>query len=263
MKKYIKMLHMGMQNHLEYRGNCFLTLMVSFIPFAVNILIWLVAIKTSKNARFNQDDIITYYFLILIVSNLTECNIEYSISEDIRLGKLNKFLLQPYDYMIYHLMLDLPKRVVFFTVGIVPVGLIYLVLHDFIIFQVDIKMFLLFIIALIIAYLLNFILNFLISEFCFYFTSVTSLFTSFDVVKDIAAGAIFPLNAFPDEVLKIFTILPFQYLGYFPVTILVGHESTNIIFHNITISIIWLIILYLCSRIIWKKGLQKYAAFSG
>ncbi len=263
MKKYIRILQMGLQNHLEYRGNCFLALLVSFIPFGVNILIWLAAISTSENPTFTTEGIITYYFLILIVSNLTECNIQYSISDDIRLGKLNKFLLQPYNYMVYYLMIDLPKRVVFILVGAVPIGVIYLFLHKYISIEFNMVIMLLFLVSLAVGYLLNFTLNFLISECSFYFSQVTSLFTSFNVAKGIAAGDIFPLNAFPKNILAVFAILPFQYLGYFPVSILTENISINDIIFKIFIGIVWIFVLFGLGCILWVKGLKRYAAFSG
>ncbi|SQD08352.1 ABC-type uncharacterized transport system, permease component [Fusobacterium necrophorum subsp. necrophorum] len=100
-------------NQLEYRVNFISSFLFSLFTFSVNTLLWLAVVKNTNTVPLEVTGIISYYFITLIVSNMTSTISIYKISDEIRLGNLNKHLLKPYNYALYQLMLDLPKRIIF------------------------------------------------------------------------------------------------------------------------------------------------------
>ena len=130
MKKYFKIFKISLISYLEYRVNFVLSFLFSLVPFAVSVLLWVAVAK--QNEFIKVKEIVSYYFVVLIVSNITATNSIIKFSDDIRLGELNKYLLKPYNYCFYNLMADLPQRVVFIVMNFIPLLLIYIFLHNYI-----------------------------------------------------------------------------------------------------------------------------------
>ena len=114
MKKYYKILKCAFMEQLEYRANFISSFIFSLITFSVNTLLWIAVSKNKNTVPLAINGIISYYFITFIVSNMTSTKSVYKISDEIRLGDLNKHLIKPYNYALYQLILDIPKRIIFF-----------------------------------------------------------------------------------------------------------------------------------------------------
>ena len=256
MKKYFKIFKISLISYLEYRVNFVLSFLFSLVPFSVSILLWVAVAKHSEFIKVKE--VVSYYFVILIVKNITTTNSIIRFSDDIRLGELNKYLLKPYNYCFYNLMADLPERIVFIVMNFIPLILIYTFLHNYIKLDLSLIKIFFFIIFLILGYLINFFIDFLIGLYSFYFSKVSSLYTSIKVLRNLSAGNIFPLLMLPA---KIF--LPFMYTSYVPTMLLLEKTSFDLILKNLFISITWLSILCLFSAMLWKRGMKRYSAYGG
>ena len=206
---------------------------------------------------------VSYYFVILIVKNITTTNSIIRFSDDIRLGELNKYLLKPYNYCFYNLMADLPERIVFIVMNFIPLILIYTFLHNYINLDLSLIKVFFFTIFLILGYLINFFIDFLIGLYSFYFSKFSSLYTSIKVLKNLSAGNIFPLLMLPAKIFLTLQFLPFMYTSYVPTMLLLERTSFDLILKNLFISITWLAILCLLSAILWKRGMKRYSAYGG
>ena len=122
MKKYFKIFKISLISYLEYRVNFVLSFLFSLVPFSVSVLLWVAVAKHSEFIKVKE--VVSYYFVILIVKNITTTNSIIRFSDDIRLGELNKYLLKPYNYCFYNLMADLPERIVFIVMNFIPLILI-------------------------------------------------------------------------------------------------------------------------------------------
>ena len=88
----MKIANLSFQNQMEYKTNFIMTFLYRLLPFMINVLVWL-AISDSSTFTMDKDEIITYYMIGLITSNLVVCSIQNEISEDIRNGTINKLSL--------------------------------------------------------------------------------------------------------------------------------------------------------------------------
>lgn len=261
MKKYFKIFKISLISYLEYRVNFVLSFLFSLVPFAVSVLLWVAVAK--QNEFIKVKEVVSYYFVVLIVSNITTTNSIIKFSDDIRLGELNKYLLKPYNYCFYNLMADLPQRVVFIVMNFIPLLLIYIFLHNYISLDLSLIKIFFFITFLILGYLINFFIDFLIGLYSFYFSKVSSLFTSIKVLRNLSAGNIFPLLMLPTKIFITLQFLPFMYTSYVPTMLLLEEISFKLIIKNLFISVAWLVILYLFSAILWKRGMKRYSAYGG
>ena len=261
MKKYFKIFKISLISYLEYRVNFVLSFLFSLFPISVSVLLWVAVARHSEFIKVKE--VVSYYFIILIVKNITTTNSIIRFSDDIRLGELNKYLLKPYNYCFYNLMADLPERIVFIVMNFIPLILIYTFLHNYINLDLSLIKVFFFIIFLILGYLINFFIDFLIGLYSFYFSKVSSLYTSIKVLRNLSAGNIFPLLMLPAKIFLTLQFLPFMYTSYVPTMLLLERTSFDLILKNLFISVVWLTILCLFSAMLWKRGMKRYSAYGG
>lgn len=259
---YFKTLNLSFQSQIEYKANFVMSFIFKLLPVLVNILIW-ISVNVSEQSNMTQSDIITYYCISLITTNLVTCFIQNEISQDICNGDICKYMIKPINYIFYQFFKDLAHRLIFIILGIIPVSIIFLLFHRYINLVVNFTDISLFILSIIVGYLINYLFCFIISELSFYFTNVTALFSSFDVLKNIVSGAIFPLNLLSASITGFLLYLPFSYITFLPTIILQKKYSISFIFEKMTIGLLWIVILFLIARFIWKKGIERYTTFGG
>ena len=228
MRKYCGIFRTALANQLEYRVNFISSFLFSLVPFGVNTLLWIAAARGNDGMPLGTEGIVTYYFTTLIVSNITSTTSIFRISDDIRLGNLSQYLLKPYNYALYQLMTDMPQRAVFVVMNAVPLAVIYALLRRYILPHpsgISVSKAAIFAAFLLVGYLINFLVDFSISLYSFYFSRVSSLYTSIRVLRNISAGIVFPLMLLPEAPFTFLIRLPFAYTNYIPTTFLMGMLS--------------------------------------
>jgi ABC-2 type transport system permease protein len=254
----------GIQNELEYRFNFLSRLFFSSVPIIVNIFVWSSISNFSKNNfGYSLKEIVSYYIIVFFIGNIIQCDIQWLIANNIKLGDINKYLIKTISYMAFRFYFDFSKRIVYIVIMLFPMAIMCIVYRNYLPILVDFKRITFFIVALFCGYTVNFLLSFIIGEYSFYFSEVTSLFSSYNVLKNIVSGNIFPLSIIPKQVYQILMITPFQFLGYFPAMILMNRFTQKEIINNLVLGFVWILVLFLSSRFIWRKGLSKYSAFGG
>lgn len=262
MRAYIKISNLSFQNQMEYKTNFIMTFLYRLLPFMINILVWL-AISDSSTFTMSKDEIVTYYMVGLITSNLVVCSIQNEISEDIRMGTINKYLIKPINYFGYQFMKDVAFRITFIILGIIPIAILFSLMKSYIVLQFHMGYCVLFIVSIMIGYIINFLMSFLLSELSFYFNNVSVLFSASDVLKNIISGSVFPLMLLPAQIADVLMILPFSYISYFPTIILLQDYSIENVLVRLLIGIIWCIVLGELCHITWKQGIKSYSSFGG
>ena len=263
MNAYYKVFKISLANQLEYRVNFISGFLFSLFPFTVNVLLWIAVSYQSKDMPFKADSIVSYYFLTLITYNITSTVSVFKISDDIRLGTLNQYLIKPYNYALYQLAADLPHRFIFIVMNAVPITVLYFVLHGYFIFMLSVWKIVFFAAFLVTGYLINFLIDFLIALYSFYFSRVSSLYTSIRVLKNISAGIIFPLVLLPKSVFTFLKNLPFAFISHIPVSLLLDDMPMHSALFSLCKAFCWITILGISCTMVWKRGMKVYSAYGG
>ena len=266
MQKFRKIFEISLQNRFEYRLNSFLWMVYSFIPILSSMALWN-AVYTGRGDTglyYSRNEMMTYYFIMLIVSNLLRAGYDYhGVANDIKSGGINPYLVRPYDFMKYKFIYSLSENVLFIVIGTVPIIILGILFRNMITIRVNAVSILFFVIAIVIGYIIQYLALFILSICAFYMHSITSLFMTLDILKSIVSGQIFPLTMLPAPIFNIVKYSPFQFMAYYPVCILQG-KYTKVEMANFTVvGLIWSVILFAIARFVWKKGLNKYSAFGG
>lgn len=261
MKKYWLIFRLSWQNALTYRLNFVMWRVRSIIGFLASYLFWLAIVKSNQNvAGYNSSLLLTYIFVSAFLRNLVLSNVSYSACEEIAGGNLSNYLIKPLGYFKNWLTRDLADKALNLSFFSVEIVIFYLILKPQIVFTEH--LFLFFAISLLAA-LLYFFLSFLISAYAFWHPEHNGwpLRFLFIMLLDFLSGSSIPLDIFPPAIVKIFQVLPFSYLVFYPTQIWLNRVNPNQIINIFLITSFWLIAFYLIFRLVWRQGLKNYGAY--
>ena len=90
-----------------------------------------------------------------------------------------------------------------------------------------------------------------------------SISTIKNVIIGVLSGSLLPLWFMPESVLQIINYTPFDSIYFIPIEIYLGTISLYEIMGCYVRQVIWIIILYSLSRIMWEFGKKRLVVQGG
>lgn len=260
-KKAATIIGISTGNSFIYRASFFMRLIVLAISLTAQFFFWKAAfINTNEIADYNFSSFFSYLIISNLIYELIQPN-NVIVSNQIREGNLNHYLLLPYRFMSFIFWKLIGDRFSFLITTLLPI-LIGLLIAEF---TGIIDLNLSFIGLIAFAYYifggisLHFLIDFGIGLLAFWFERSDFLFIIKEILFRILAGLWFPFQILPSALQKAFHWLPFQFLGYTPSMALLNPFAIHWI--NSLLLIGWISLFYFLNLTIWKIGIKKYEAF--
>jgi len=266
MNKYWHVIKIGIQNTLVYRFNFFARAAFSLVPLVATILLWrtIYGQNSAAVSGYTLSGMISYYLMITVVDAFTNVNEDdWQIAGDIKEGNISQFLLKPIDYLTYRFCLFVSGRMVFAVLSMIPVGLFIFFWRKHMVAPPDAATLAVFLVSVVMTALLQFLISFTLALLAFWLLEVSTVIFIVFAFEYIAGGHLFPLNILPPWLLQILNFTPFPYQLFFPVSIYLGQTHGVDIWRGLAIQSLWVIFFYLLARLVWKRGIRKYAAVGG
>lgn len=264
--KYSRAFAIGMQNALEYRMDFVLNMFTAVFPIFIQVFMWTAIYgKTGEGALFGYTfpQMIAYSVLAGILNRLLRTGFEYEVSDEIKTGGFNKYIIRPMHHFPYRLALFLGQKTV-------QTGLMAVVLFAATFFvarstglPIGLVQLAGFLPAFALAFVLNFLLFYAMSAIAFWLAEIGFFFEAVRIVFIAMSGGIFPIDVMGRTVAGILRWMPFQYTINFPVDVLNGRISGNGLWQGLAIQLLWVGLLSGLSAWVWKVGAKKYVAVGG
>jgi len=97
----------------------------------------------------------------------------------------------------------------------------------------------------------------------FWFEEANAVMWSFMVLFNILTGFFLPLDFFPRWSINILEMLPFASWGYIQTKLYIGLYPLEKILLLFAVQLMWIFILFLFNKLIWKRGVKKFSAVGG
>jgi len=266
MKKYWRLLNVGIQNTLVYRVNFLFRSVFGLIPLFATLSLWraVYAGKQGDVAGYSLGAMISYYLVVTIVDGLTAvAEDDWQIVSDIRDGRLSQLLLKPIDYLAYRLTLYLAGRVVFVACAIVPVAVFIFFHREHLVFPKDALTLGAFVISIVLTALLQFFISYTMALLAFWVLEVSTFIFIMYSFEYIAGGHLFPLDILPPALVKALHYTPFPYQLFFPVNVYLGRATGAALWNGLLIQFCWVAVAYVAARFVWARGVRHYGAVGG
>jgi ABC-2 type transport system permease protein len=268
MKKYWRVVGIGIQNNLTYRFNFLARIVFGLIPLIAVLYVWrtIYAGKgpNSQVGSYTLAEMISYYLLTTLVDALTAVNEDdWQIATDIKDGNISQFLLKPVDYLIFRLCLFFSGRLTYVAVAAVPLTIFTLCLRQYFILPPSWGTFGCFLFSTLLTALLQFFMSYTMAMLAFWVLEVSTFIFILFAFEYIASGHLFPLDILPPGLQQVLAFTPFPYQLYFPVSIYIGKSSGADLARGLVIQVFWVVAAYGLARFAWRRGIRKYSAVGG
>jgi ABC-2 type transport system permease protein len=244
---------------LAYRINFFLEIIGPILVFFfVNFNLWTSIYGGDQDlliSGYTYEQMISYLGWGLVVGMLGRGHMSGNLAEDIRLGRISSYLIYPFDFWEYQTASFLGFQVI----QIISSCLALFVLWFFNILSINsLSTLFLGLGYCLYVSLFWFLTQYLIGLLAFWLDETWILRVIFMLVTGFLAGSYFPLDLYPAWLQNILEFMPFAYIQYYPVKILMG--ETHLLPRAILMISIWMLPLVFLLRLTWKSGLKRYTA---
>lgn len=264
MNIYLAAFRSGLSSLLEYRmdyfSNSFLSLLVLI---GVQYFLWdsvFAGRDTLFIGQYTSDSMFLYVIFAALYGVIIKSGrIEKNVSDEIRKGDLNKYLIKPISHLGFSGALAIADRVGVIISTSIIIPFIPFFTQSHISWEGIAWSSLLVCMAMII----KFFISMTISYLAFWLEETWTFHVIFDISMWFLSGSLVPLDLLPDWLARISSFLPFQYLSYVPAALSSGLMPLNQAGLHITICFSWCIFTWLITRIIWNAGIRSFGAYGG
>lgn len=245
----------------QYRANLWMYLLYWVVSPIVYLAVWTsVANSQGSVSGMTANDFTTYYLLLLIIDTLTSDITIHVLAYKIQDGTLSGDLLKPvHPILTSTLMYNLAFKALTMLI-LIPIWLVLgLLVHpDF--SAVTLNSVLLAIPAIVLGFGISFLLGSVITCVAFWTTRVYSLAEFYWAFAVLFSGQFVPLDLMPPFIQQLAQYLPFQLLKYFPIQLILGKLSPEVIARDFALSVLWFGTALVLFRWVWRAGLKRFSA---
>ena len=265
-QKYAAAFNVGLQSNLVYRVNFAVRGFFSFFHLIVVFILWSAAYAGNTTiGGFNFGQTFTYFVTMIVVQFMIGAfNEDYQISDEIRNGLINQFLLKPINYFAYRFSIYASARLVTGLLIFIPVVVTYPLIRNHLILPHEWWRLALGLPALFMSALIQFGIAYCFGMLSFWFLEIQGFVILSMAVESMLGGQIFPLDLLPNWLFNASAGLPYFYQMYFPVALLTGRISDPaVILPMLIIQLFWVVVILTVCQVLWRRGLRLHTAVGG
>lgn len=266
MKPYLTFTKNSIERRLSYRANSLVFFLGDIVIIAVSFYLWLAIYKSSPDSvikGFSLNEMMVYVVLSFITTVFTGNEISHSIYNEVKDGSIATYLIKPIEY---------EKRYFFEAIGALIYNFLLVFIVGFaVVMFLSIKNSIPITFLGVVLYFVSSLLGFIISFFYYYgfgllsfkITNMWGLGQIMGAVSQLLSGALIPLVFFPHFVQKLFDFLPFKSMVYTPCMMFLNKLSSEEIIYSIGIQVVWIVIMAVVARLIWRSLIKQLTILGG
>ena len=266
LNKYRHAFLIGLQSNIVYRWNFLIRSFFSLFQLAVVFILWgAIFAGSPRIGGFDRAATITYFVVLIVLQFFIGAfNEDYQISEEIRNGLINQFLLKPINYFGYRFSVFTAARVVSGGLMLIPLVILLPLLRDQLALPSPEPWRLaLGLPAAALAGLIQFSIAYCFGLLSFWFLEIQGFVILSMAVEALLGGQMFPLDLMPPRLLRVAELLPFYYQMYFPAAIFTGRIDFARACSGLAIQAGWVVVLLAFTQVLWARGLRRHTAVGG
>jgi ABC-2 type transport system permease protein len=263
--KYRQVFAIGLQSNLVYRWNFAARSFFSLFHLTVVFILWgAVFAGQSHVGGYDLRQTLTYFVVLLPLQFIIGAfNEDYQISEEIRNGMINQFLLKPVNYYLYRFSIFVSARCVSGALVFLPLLIAYPFIHDNLTLPGGAWRLWLGLPALFMSALIQFTIAYCFGLLTFWFLEIQSFVILSMAIEVVLGGQMFPLDLLPRWLYQIAQYLPFYYQMYFPAAIFTGRLDFDSTLQSLPVQLAWVVLLLCFAQLLWRRGLRLHTAVGG
>lgn len=267
MKVFSEVVKVSFKAMFQYKWTFAMTILSQPILVLINLTLFKSIYaynQTSDIKGYSLEQMVWFFIAGMIVNAFVWNSTVRDISYKIITGELTMDLLKPISLFKFNLADCFASRTIALVMDFLP----GMVIYSLIIFPrfLTAFSFLKFLAVVIPAFLLNFLCSFVIGLMAMAISNSTSLNAITYLLISFAGGTLIPMEFYPRWLAVITDYLPFKYVYYWPIQFFLNKSiagGSQALIRTLLLQLLWILIMYLCYRLMWKTMLKKYCAVGG
>jgi ABC-2 type transport system permease protein len=259
---YLAYFKLSFKQNTAYRIEWLLGILNSVIQIFISIAIWRALYGNVDIVNGIPFPVVTTNFIISLgLSNVFTTD-DFYIQYKINNGSIAHELLKPVDFRRILLAQTLGnllfKLVSNFLPSLIITSLVFGILPP-----AGFIEFLLYVVSILLGFCVLWTISLIIQMTSFWIINVWSVSTVKNVIIRILSGAALPLFFMPASIMNIIRFTPFDSIYHIPLQIYLGSVNYTDIGLCIVKQIVWILILYALSALMWNRGSKKIVVQGG
>lgn len=257
LRKWRAVFSIYFQDGLAYRASGFIWIMTDLVTAVTMPLVWANASKAGMIRGFSTSDFVLYYLCMLLVGCFVTSHMMWDLAMEIREGQFTTQLIRPIGFYEVSYMRNLSWRIIR-TALFLPMFFMLLYLYRGFLGEASVYVGWGFWASLVLGHFVSFTFVMLMASIALYVTEATSIFELYYIPMLFLSGQLFPVSVLPDWAKNLSLIFPFYYTTGAPTEVLIGRVHGDGLWRVIAAQLVWTVVCYLGSKVLWKRGLKHY-----
>ena len=263
MALYKRLLLNEFKRNIAFRANFLIGLLINFFYIFMQVFIWkgLYGGVDRSHMGISLEEMIAYVIFASTTRMLTRSGVMTQINDSVQDGSIAQHLLLPVGFRSYYFLSNLSGNLFFSIYNSLP-PILAAVLVFGLDFEFSVGNLGYYFLSVSLAFIINFLYSFIMGMSVVWFKNSFFLENLDDLVFKLFSGAIVPLWFFPVWLSKVSYYLPFRYVVFEPISILLGKTPADRIPVVLATQAVWALGLYLLMSLIWGSG-RKHIMVQG
>jgi ABC-2 type transport system permease protein len=257
-RKWRSLFSIYLQDSLAYRASAVIWILTDTLPAMIMPLVFISAMPTGGSiAGFSAASFVTYYLVMLLLTNFITSHIMWDLAYEIRDGLFTVHLVRPISYFQVCFMRNLTWRIMrvmlfapFFVLflwgfrGYLETFVPYLGWETWA--------------AIVLGHLVSFTFILWMAMLALFFTEIQSIFGLYYIPMLFLSGQLFPIGLLPDWAANIARYMPFYYTTAMPTELIVGRLLPADAHPMLLMQVGFIGVQLLVAHGLWRWGLRYY-----
>ena len=268
MTKYLYGFKLYLLNSANYRFNAIIQTLFGNLRLLIMVFFWVLIYGGDMQktlSGFTLPGIITYLIIMDILGALIYGlrNTGFNYLSMIKDGSLGPAILKPQSLNMHLYFRNLSDGIT----SVVPQAILVICILPFfarfLVIDLSVLSILSILIFLAVGTISTHLLCSIMGYMAFWLEEANAIMWSLVVLMNMLTGFFLPLDFFPRWSIPVLEMLPTASWGYIQTKIFVGLYSLDKQLILLAVQVIWIMILLLLNKLIWKKGIKKYSSVGG
>lgn len=256
MRKLLALISTQISQITTYRIEFFSSAVMVFLRYSILVSLWRITAIGNPDA---ERRLLLYFALNLVILSSYTSKLAGNFSKMIVSGEINNYLLRPISPAVVSFANSITKIAIRFL-SPAAIFLLAVFIWPETFAPASFMSLLVFFIFFTLGLATWNLLMLLIGITAFWTSTNAGLRTVIDLVLNFFLGAFMPVYLFPATVQSILSYTPLKYMAAFPIEVYRGAASNRDMVLGLVILLVWIGLLWVASRWLYKLGLQKYDA---
>ena len=274
LKLYLPFSKAGIKIELAYKAQIVMWIVISFIQTFFVLFLYNAIYRNSPDGMDSVINGFTFYDMVLYMITsfffsfvMGGGDTSYDIYTDIKEGTIANTLTKPVSYRLRHLFTYLGVFVFDYAIIIIPfLGAVYGIFIALGLLKVTAGTFIMnvmfFILFSMLAGLINNAVSYFVGMLVFFTDHLFGLNMARNALQGFLGGQMVPL-AYMGALGVAFSYTPFAFMNSVPVLIIMGKLEITQILKYLVIVLVWITLIELVNRLIFKHALRKITVQGG